>query len=138
MSKAFAFAGARVGYLAADEAVVDALRIVRLPYHLSALTQAAASAALDFAPLMLQNVERIKVQRDRIISALEGFGLKPYRSDANFVLVAGFQNPGEVFEKLLARGVLIRNVGIPGTLRITAGTESETTKLLAELALILD
>ncbi len=138
MSKAFAFAGARVGYLAADEAVVDALRIVRLPYHLSALTQAAASAALDFAPLMLQNVEKIKVQRDRIIGALEGFGLKPYRSDANFVLVAGFQNPGEVFEKLLARGVLIRNVGIPGTLRITAGTESETTKLLAELALILD
>lgn len=138
MSKAFAFAGARVGYLAADEAVVDALRIVRLPYHLSALTQAAASAALDFAPLMLQNVEKIKVQRDRIISALEDFGLKPFRSDANFVLVAGFQNPAEVFDKLLARGVLIRNVGIPGTLRITAGTEAETTKLLAELALILD
>lgn len=138
MSKAFAFAGARVGYLAADEAVVDALRIVRLPYHLSALTQAAASAALDFAPLMLQNVEKIKVQRDRIIQAAKDFGLKPFRSDANFVLVEGFTNPAESFEKLLARGVLIRNVGIPGTLRITAGTEAETTKLLAELALILD
>lgn len=138
MSKAFAFAGARVGYLAADQAVVDALRIVRLPYHLSALTQAAASAALDFAPLMLQNVEKIKVQRDRIISALEQFGLKPYRSDSNFVLVEGFEDAALIFEKLLARGVLVRNVGIPGTLRITAGTEAETTKLLAELALILD
>lgn len=138
MSKAFAFAGARVGYLAADQAVVDALRIVRLPYHLSALTQAAASAALQFAPLMLQNVEKIKVQRDRIILALEQFGLKPFRSDSNFVLVAGLKDPAEVFDKLLARGVLIRNVGIPETLRITAGTEAETTKLLAELALILD
>lgn len=138
MSKAFAFAGARVGYLAADEAVVDALRIVRLPYHLSALTQAAASAALDFAPLMLQNVEKIRVQRDRIVDALKGFGLNPFRSDSNFVLVSGFEHPGLIFEKLLARGVLVRNVGIPGTLRITAGTEAETTKLLAELALILD
>jgi histidinol-phosphate aminotransferase len=138
MSKAFAFAGARVGYMAADSAIVDAVRIVRLPYHLSALTQAAASAALDFAPLMLENVSKIKVQRDRIIAALESFGLKPYRSDANFVLVAGFKDPAEVFEKLLARGVLVRNVGIPGTLRITAGTEAETTKLLAELALLLD
>ncbi len=138
MSKAFAFAGARVGYMAADAGVVDAVRIVRLPYHLSALTQAAASAALDFAPLMLENVSRIKVQRDRIIEALRSFGLQPYRSDANFVLVGGFSDPNAIFEKLLARGVLIRNVGIPGTLRITAGTEAETTKLLAELALLLD
>lgn len=138
MSKAFAFAGARVGYLAADPAIVDALRIVRLPYHLSALTQAAASAALDFAPLMLQNVERIKVQRNRIIDATRDFGLEPYESDANFVLVSGFADPASVFQKLLDRGVIIRNVGIPNSLRITAGTEAETTKLLAELALVLE
>lgn len=138
MSKAFAFAGARVGYLAADPAVVDALRIVRLPYHLSALTQAAASAALEFAPLMLQNVERIKAQRDRIIDATLDFGLTPYRSDANFVLVSGFSNPEIVFQKLLDRGIIIRNVGIPNSLRITAGTEPETTKLLAELGLVLE
>lgn len=138
MSKAFAFAGARVGYMAAHKAVVDAVRIVRLPYHLSALTQAAASAALVHAPLMLENVARIKSQRDRIIAAVREFGLTPFRSDANFVLVAGFADPEGVFQKLLDRGVLIRNVGIPGTLRITAGTEAETTKLLAELALVLD
>lgn len=138
MSKAFAFAGARLGYLAADAAVVDAMRIVRLPYHLSALTQAAALAAIEHAEDLLANVEQIKVQRDRISKAVTDFGLKAYASDANFVLVSGFSDPEQIFEKLLERGVLIRNVGIPGTLRITAGTEAETTKLLAELSLLLD
>lgn len=137
MSKAFAFAGARVGYMAADPAVVDAMRIVRLPYHLSALTQAAALAALQHSSLMLANVEQIKLQRDRIIAATRSWGLEPYASDANFVLVAGIADPEDVFQKLLAAGVLVRNVGIPGTLRITAGTEAETTKLLAELSLLV-
>ncbi len=137
MSKAFAFAGARVGYMAADQAVVDALRIVRLPYHLSALTQAAARAALRHATEMLANVEQIKIQRDRMISQLKLLGLRAYASEANFVLVEGFENPNEVFEALLARGVIVRNVGIPNTLRITAGTQAETSKLLGELALIL-
>ena len=138
MSKAFAFAGARVGYLASSAAVVDAMRIVRLPYHLSALTQAAALAALEHSALMLANVELIKTQRDRIVGACRDWGLTPYPSDANFVLVGGFKNPEALFEALLAKGVLVRNVGIPGTLRITAGTEAETTKLLAEIALLLD
>lgn len=138
MSKAFAFAGARLGYLAADPGVVDALRIVRLPYHLSALTQAAASAALEHSQLLLQNVQKIKQQRDRIIEATKQWGLNPYPSDANFVLIGGFKDPNKTFEQLLAAGVLVRNVGIPNTLRITAGTEAETTKLLAELALVLD
>lgn len=138
MSKAFAFAGARLGYLASDESVVDAMRIVRLPYHLSALTQAAALAAVEHANELLGNVEQIKVQRDRIIGAMSDFGLQASSSDANFVLVSGFADPELIFEKLLERGVLIRNVGIPNSLRITAGTEAETTKLLAELALLLD
>ena len=138
MSKAFAFAGARLGYLAADAAVVDAMRIVRLPYHLSALTQAAALAAIEHADHLLANVEQIKVQRDRIVKAVTDFGLTAYPTDSNFVLVSGFTDPERIFEKLLERGVLIRNVGIPNSLRITAGTEAETTKLLAELALLLD
>jgi histidinol-phosphate aminotransferase len=138
MSKAFAFAGARIGYLAADAAIVDALRIVRLPYHLSALTQAAARAALRHSVEMLANVEQIKMQRDRMIYQLRTMGLRPYESDANFVLVEGFENPEAIFESLLAKGVIIRNVGIPNSLRISAGTEAETTKLLGELALILD
>ena len=138
MSKAFAFAGARVGYMAADPAVVDAMRVVRLPYHLSALTQAAAKAALKHAELMLKNVDQIVIQRDRIVAAAQELGLKAFRTDANFVLLEGFKDPNSIFEALLARGIIVRNVGIPHTLRITAGTEHETTKLLGELALLLD
>jgi len=134
MSKAFAFAGVRLGYMAASESLVDAVRIVRLPYHLSALTQAAALAALEGKELMLANVEMIKVQRDRIIAELGKRGLKPYASKSNFVLCDGFENPQQTFGELLERGVLVRNVGIPNTLRITAGTEAETDYLLAALA----
>lgn len=137
MSKAFAFAGARVGYLAADAAVVDALRLVRLPYHLSALTQAAAEAALAHSATMLSMVDDIRFQRDRIIVELGAMGLDPYRSDANFVLFGGLENSEEVFEALLAKGVLIRNVGIPHTLRVTAGTESETSQFLSSLREVL-
>ncbi len=137
MSKAFAFAGARVGYLAADPAVIDALRLVRLPYHLSAFTQAAAEAALDHAALMLATVDDIRYQRDRMVLELIDLGLDPYRSDANFVLFGGLENPQQVFEALLARGVLIRNVGIAGTLRVSAGTEGETTAFLNALRQVL-
>ena len=137
MSKAFAFAGARVGYLAADAAVIDALRLVRLPYHLSAFTQAAAEAALAHSDVMLAAVDDIRVQRDRIVAELTELGLDAYRSDANFVLFGGLDNPAETWQQLLDRGVLIRNVGIPGTLRVTAGTESETTRFLAALREVL-
>ena len=137
MSKAFAFAGARVGYLAADPAVVDALRLVRLPYHLSAFTQAAAEAALDHSATMLATVDDIRFQRDRIVLELKELGLDPYRSDANFVLFGGVKDSNAVFEALLAKGVLIRNVGIPGTLRVSAGTEAETTAFLDALRQVL-
>lgn len=137
MSKAFAFAGARVGYLAADPAVIDALRLVRLPYHLSAFTQAAAEAALAHAKTMLATVDEIKFQRDRIVVELQSMGLDPYRSDSNFVLFGGLDDPNSVFEQLLERGVLIRNVGIPGTLRVSAGTESETSRFLEALREVL-
>lgn len=134
MSKAFAFAGARLGYLAADSAVIDALRLVRLPYHLSAFTQAASEAALDHSEAMLGTVADIQVQRDRLLVELAELGYDPYRSDSNFVLFAGVDDPNAMFEALLARGILVRNVGIPNTLRVTAGTEAETTAFLAALA----
>jgi histidinol-phosphate aminotransferase len=137
MSKAFAFAGARVGYLAADPAVIDALRLVRLPYHLSAFTQAAALAALAHSDLMLSAVADIRVQRDRIIAELIVMGLDPYRSDSNFVLFGGLESPKDVWQQLLERGVLVRDVGIEGTLRVTAGTEAETTLFLDNLREVL-
>ncbi|WP_110590358.1 histidinol-phosphate transaminase [Microbacterium suaedae] len=138
MSKAFAFAGARVGYLAADPAVIDALRLVRLPYHLSAVTQAAATAALRHSDEMLRTVDDIIVQRDRISATLEALGYDPYPSWSNFVLFGGVDDPHETWRRLYDRGVLVREIGIPGHLRVSAGTADETTTFLDALASIRD
>ncbi|MGO1921124.1 MAG: histidinol-phosphate transaminase, partial [Microbacterium sp.] len=124
MSKAFAFAGARVGYLAADPAFIDALRLVRLPYHLSALTQAAAVAALRNADTMLGMVDEIVEQRDRITATLEALDYQPHESWSNFVLFGGVADPRATFEALYERGILVRDIGIPNHLRVTAGTET--------------
>lgn len=134
MSKAFAFAGGRLGYLAADPAVTDALRLVRMPYHLSSPTQAIALAALRHADAMLETVGVIKEQRDRIVAALPGLGLQPVPSDANFVLFGGLADAHASWAALLERGVLVRDVGIPHYLRVTAGTPEETTRFLDALA----
>ncbi|NJC69819.1 histidinol-phosphate transaminase [Planosporangium thailandense] len=133
MSKAFALAGARLGYLAAAPAVVDAVQLVRLPYHLSALTQAAARAALACADTLLGTVEAIKVQRDRIVTELRARGLSVADSDANFVLFGGLADSAGVWRRMLDHGVLIRDVGLPGWLRVTAGTPDETDAFLAAL-----
>jgi histidinol-phosphate aminotransferase len=133
MSKAFALAGARVGYLAADPAVVDALRLVRLPYHLSALTQAAALAAVGRADELLQTVELVRHQRDRLVEELRARGLAVVDSDANFVLFGRFDDSPAVWTGLLEHGVLVRDVGLPGWLRVTAGTADEVDAFLSAL-----
>jgi histidinol-phosphate aminotransferase len=138
MSKAFGMAGLRLGYLAADPAVVDGLQLVRLPYHLSALTQAAARVALAHAPALLGTVELVKAQRDRIVAELPRLGLHSVPSDANFVLFGHFPDTAATWQALLEHGVLIRDVGIPGWLRVTAGTEEETSAFLTALANVLD
>ncbi|MFC7402839.1 histidinol-phosphate transaminase [Citricoccus sp. GCM10030269] len=134
MSKAFALAGARLGYLAAAPEVSDALRLVRLPYHLSAVTQATAIAALEHYGVLLENVEDIKRQRDRIVEGLKGIGLEPAVSDSNFVFFGGLDDAHATWQALLDRGVLVRDVGIPHHLRVTAGTEAETTAFLDAMA----
>jgi histidinol-phosphate aminotransferase len=131
MSKAFGLAGARVGYLAAHPAVVDALRLVRLPYHLSALTQAAAVAALAHAEALLATVEEIKRQRDRVVAGLAAAGYRVAGSDANFVLFGGVGDQAALWRAMLERGVLVRDVGLAGWLRVTAGTPAETEAFLA-------
>lgn len=133
MSKAFALAGARVGYLATSPQVTDALRLVRLPYHLSAITQAAANAALQHVDVLLATVDEIKAQRNRIVDELRAMGLKPAVSDSNFVFFGWFEDAHAVWQGMLDRGVLIRDVGIPHHLRVTAGTEEETTAFLVAL-----
>lgn len=137
MSKAFALAGARLGYLAAAPEVIDALRLVRLPYHLSAVTQATALAALRHRDSLMAEVEAIKGQRDRIVTELTRLGLSPAVSDSNFVFVTGFADPRRVWEGLLESGIIVRDVGIPGSLRITAGTEAETSAFLERLGELL-
>jgi histidinol-phosphate aminotransferase len=134
MSKAFALAGGRLGYLAADPGVSDALRLVRLPYHLSSITQASARAALWYADVLLGTVEAIKTERDRIVAELATLGLDPAPSDANFVLFGGLADEKATWRSLLSRGVLVRDVGIAGHLRVTAGTEAETSTFLDALA----
>lgn len=138
MSKAFAFAGARVGYFAADPAVVDAILRVRLPYHLSAITQAAARGALAHADELLSAVDELKVQRDRIVDGVRALGLQVADSDANFVLFGGLRDQEVTWQALLDRGVLVRDVGLPGWLRVTAGTVDETTAFLAALAEVVE
>lgn len=133
MSKAFALAGARVGYLVADPAVVDAVQLVRLPYHLSAPTQAVACAALAHTDALLSTVDALKEQRDRIVTELSQLGLRPLASDANFVLFGVLSDSHRVWQSLLDQGVLIRDVGIPHHLRVSAGTPEETTTFLDAL-----
>lgn len=130
MSKAFALAGGRLGYLAADAELTEALRLVRLPYHLSAPTQAVACAALEHADGLLATVELLKAQRDRIVGDLAEMGLNPVPSDANFVLFGGLVDERATWQALLDQGILIRDVGLDHYLRVTAGTPQETGAFL--------
>jgi histidinol-phosphate aminotransferase len=131
MSKAFAFAGGRLGYLAAAPAVVEALQLVRLPYHLSALTQAAARAALRHAGATLASVALLRRERDRVVAGLASAGYDVVPSDANFVLFGVFADAPRAWRAFLARGVLVRDVGVPGRLRATIGTPEENDAFLA-------
>jgi len=126
MSKAFGLAGARVGYLAAARPLVDALRVVRLPYHLSAVTQAVARAALAHSAELMAQVGSLRDERDALVVWLRGRGLQVADSDANFVLFGLFDDRRAVWQGLLDRGVLVREVGPPGWLRVSVGTPAET------------
>ena len=134
MSKAFGMAGLRLGYLAAAPAVVDAVQLVRLPYHLSALTQAVARVALAHAPELLASVAAIKAERDRIVAALPAHGLTAVPSDANFVLFGRFADAASAWQAYLDRGVLVRDPAIPGWLRVTAGVGWEVDGFLGATA----
>ena len=125
MSKAFAMAGARLGYLAADPAVIDALLLVRLPYHLSAVTQAVARTALAHAGELLDAVTALRAERDATVTWLRDEGFAVADSDANFVLFGEFADRHAVWQGLLDRGVLVRELGPPAWLRVSIGTPAE-------------
>ena len=130
MSKAFAFAGGRLGYFVASPAFVEAVLLVRLPYHLSVLSQAAARAALRHADETLASVAALAAERDRVCVALADMGFRVIPSDANFVLFGEFADAPAAWQRYLDEGVLIRDVGIPGYLRVTLGLESENDAFL--------
>ncbi|WP_326576874.1 histidinol-phosphate transaminase [Actinacidiphila glaucinigra] len=130
MSKAFGAAGLRLGYLAADPAVVDAVQLVRLPYHLSAVTQATALAALEHTDTLLGYVEQLKTERDRLVGELRAIGCEVTDSDANFVQFGRFEDSHRAWQAILDRGVLVRDNGVPGWLRVTAGTPAENDAFL--------
>lgn len=133
MSKAFAGAGLRLGYLAADPAICDAIRVVRLPYHLSAVTQAVAVAALRHAPELLGKVDELRAERDALVAWLASEGYDVADSDANFVLFGRFADRHAVWQGLLDRGVLIRETGPDGWLRVSVGTPEEMAAFRAAL-----
>ncbi|MGL6235455.1 MAG: histidinol-phosphate transaminase [Segniliparus sp.] len=130
MSKAFAFAGARLGYFAASPAMVDAMLLVRLPYHLSVLTQAAARAALRHADLTLGSVADVAAERDRVVGALRTMGYHVYPTDANFLLYGFFPDAGKAWQAYLDRGVLVRDMGLPHLLRMSVGLKAENDLFL--------
>ena len=137
MSKAFGAAGLRLGYLAADRALVDALHVVRLPYHLSAVTQAAALAALSHRDELMAQVASLRDERDALVAWLRGRGLTAHESDANFVLFGPFPDREAVWQALLDAGVLIRVVGPEGFLRASIGTPEEMERLRSVLAAVI-
>ena len=136
MSKAFAFAGGRLGYLVATPAMIDAMLLVRLPYHLSSLTQAAARAALRHADDTLGSVATLISERERVSRELQGLGFRVVPSDANFLMFGKFADAHATWQRYLDEGVLIRDVGIPGYLRTTIGLADENDALLAASARI--
>ena len=137
MSKAFGAAGLRLGYLAADRALVDALRVVRLPYHLSAVTQAAALATLSHRDELMAQVASLRDERDALVAWLRGRGLTAHESDANFVLFGPFPDREAVWQALLDAGILIRVVGPDGFLRASIGTPEEMERLRSALATVI-
>ena len=142
MSKAFAFAGARVGYLAASRGIIDAVRIVRMPYHLSALTQAAALAALEHTDLQLARVGKLRETRRKTAGWLSeqeyhGQPLTVVPSASNFILFGIFPDRDAIFGAMKEAGVLIRAVGPEGYLRVCMGTDAEMERFRGTLVDVL-
>ncbi|HEY7874365.1 MAG TPA: histidinol-phosphate transaminase [Actinomycetota bacterium] len=140
-SKAWRLAGVRIGYMMAAPEIVAAMARVRLPYHLSAITQIIGRAALRHSSETLALVSAIARERDRIVRELEATGVMTFPSDANFVLFK-VEDPQTIWQALLDRGVLVRSYadapGLEGCLRVTAGLPEETDAFLGAMKEVLD
>ena len=130
MSKAFDFAGGRLGYFIASPAFVEAVLLVRLPYHLSSLSQLAAIVALRHSEDTLATVAVLAKERDRVSEALTAMGYSLVPSASNFVFFGLFDDAASAWQQFLDRGVLIRDVGVEGYLRATIGLPEENDAFL--------
>jgi histidinol-phosphate aminotransferase len=142
-SKAFSLAAARLGYCLADPALVEELARVRLPYHLSALTQAAGEVAVRHGGAAEAILDRIRGERDRLARSLEKMDpVEVFPSDANFVLFRTPVGSEQLWRALLDRGVLVRDVsagkGLERCLRVSAGTPEEVDAFLDALQAALE
>jgi len=138
-SKAWALAGARLGYLLASPALVHEIAKAKLPYSLNIFSETAALVALDHLDALKSQVAEIRHQRDTLFSALaELEGVHPYPSEANFILTRLKRPPSAVFETCLEYGLLVRDVshypGLAGHLRLSVGTAGENEALLRALS----
>ena len=133
MSKAFALAGARLGYLAANEEVINALQLVRLPYHMGAITQGVALVALEHSAELLANVATLIADREHMVTQLKGLDVNVIPSSANFLLFT-VPDSKEIWRSLLDQGVLVRDVGLSGYLRVTIGSAVENQRFIYALA----
>jgi histidinol-phosphate aminotransferase len=127
-----------VGYLVADPAVIEALLLVRLPYHLSSLTQSAAEVAVEYADRLTEQVDRLRATRDDFITRADAQGWRCPASDANFLLLGPFTDPSAAWQRLLDAGILVRDVGLRQWLRVTVGTAEQMATLLEHLPDLVD
>lgn len=142
-SKTLALAGLRLGYAIATPEIIANLDMVTLPYHLSAITQAAGIAALEQMGAVDARVAELVAGREQIMSALRSHGVSVYESSANFVLFTpGVDRGNALWDALVMRGVLVRNCsswpGLADHLRVTIGTPAENQKFITAVGQALE
>ena len=139
-SKAMAMAGLRVGYLLAAPALTKEIAKALLPYNLNIVSQIAAQVAIEQYESSLQPlIDLVCAERERLFNGLtEIKGLEPVPSRANFMIVRSAINPSHVFEELLKRDILIRDVSsypqLTDYFRVSVGTPEENNQLLEALS----
>jgi histidinol-phosphate aminotransferase len=137
-SKAMSMAGLRIGYMAAAPEATREISKAKLPYNLNFFSQAAAIAILDHLDLLSERIADIQEQREEVYRSLHAIpGVRPYPSHTNFILFEVERLPEEVFEELVKRGILIRDVShypmLSKALRVSIGTEEENQRFLTAL-----
>ncbi|ETW21220.1 hypothetical protein MGAST_27380 [Mycobacterium gastri 'Wayne'] len=138
LSKAFTFAGGRLGYMIAGPQIINALRATQLPYHVSSITQAAAAVIIDRADEILAKVPELLLECERMVAYLQREGFDIPHSDAHFFLMGKFKDAHAVWEAYADIGIVLGDVGLPHYLRVSAGLPHENDQFLEATSNLLD